>query len=75
MGRCKEERPGMFPHPAPPFSSHSLRRSGRSSALPYPPSEQDDNNRFLYLFKVDTGAYSMHDNGIKNGGELACQSL
>lgn len=29
-----------FGVPDLPFTSHSPRRSGRSSALPYPPSEQ-----------------------------------
>jgi len=31
--------------PGLPFTSHSPRRSGRSSALPYPPGEQNYGNR------------------------------
>ena len=54
----KEERPGMFPTPSLPFSSHTPRRSGCSSALPYPPGVQGEIDRLLRLFKGNIGALS-----------------
>jgi len=41
----REKRPGIENMPGLPFTNHSPRRSGRSSALPYPPGEQNDVNR------------------------------
>ena len=39
------KRPGIENMPGLPFTNHSPRRSGRSSALPYPPGEQNDVNK------------------------------
>ncbi len=49
----EDERLGIYNTPNLPFSSHSLRRSGRSSALPYPQSEQRESSRWSYIVKEE----------------------
>ena len=75
MERCKEERPGMFPHPASHSRDTHYGARVAPQRCPILRVSKDDSNISLYLFKVDTDVYSMYINDIKNGGELTCQTL